>query len=77
MPSFGPVLEPLQGVVDGFNTVFKTSKPYVAGSTRVWLNGVLTTPSNDEGHIELGNRKILLKTAPETGDTLEVFYWPS
>lgn len=71
-----PIIEVPIGSIDGSNTIFLTRYKYVPGSTHVFLNGILTTPGSDEGHVELGGKKIQFLTAPKEGDRVEVIYYP-
>lgn len=51
-----------------------TSASYVAGSVRVFRNGLLLEPSLVDGWTELGNKKILLKEAPKDTDIMQAYY---
>jgi hypothetical protein len=68
------------GTVDGINTVFTVSLPYVTGSTAVWLNGVLLRKDLDDGWTESdpSTGEITLKEAPLSSgpcpDVLQVFF---
>ena len=75
-----PRFEVPSGVIDGVNTVFTVSVPYISGTTAVWLNGVLLEPSLVDGWIESNpaTGEITLKEPPQaTGpcpDVLQVFF---
>jgi hypothetical protein len=75
-----PRFEVPSGTIDGANTVFTVSLPYVVGSTAVWLNGVLLRRDLDDGWTESNpaTGEITLNEAPlATGpcpDTLQVFF---
>jgi len=72
-----PVIRVLSGVFNGVNTVFVTPSAYLAGSVQVWRNGVLLRADADDGWVELGHRRIAMKTAPVAGDTLAAYYVPN
>lgn len=69
-----PVFEPLSGVIDGNNKHFMTSTSYVAGSVRIFRNGMLLEGSMVDGWTELGSKKILLKEAPKDTDIMQAYY---
>lgn len=68
------------GSIDGVNTVFYVSQPYVVGSTAVFLNGVLMERTLDDGWDETdpSTGEITLKEAPRSSgacpDVIQVFY---
>jgi hypothetical protein len=72
-----------QGLIDGVNTIFSTSVPYVAGSTAYILNGRIHNkalargPENDYGYIELSADAgtIQVDIPPETDDVVQIFFW--
>lgn len=72
-----------QGLIDGVNTVFTTSEPYVAGSTAYIYNGRIHSstlargPDNAFGYIELDPDagSIQVDIPPEEGDVVQIFYW--
>lgn len=70
----------LTGVVDGVNTVFVTTFPFVFGTVFVYLNGRLKDPVLDDGFIVTFPNTVTLKQAPLAGpsgpDTVEVEYRP-
>ena len=72
-----PVIEPADGIVNGTNTIFRTSRCYIPGSLRVFLNGILIRRDLDDGWAELGDRKVELNEAPNTGDVVQLYYVPS
>jgi hypothetical protein len=77
-----PIIELLQGPVNGSNLLFRTSVDYVPGSTQVFLNGVVWTQHLENGWDELGGRTIRMKEAPRADpppsnpDVLSVYYLP-
>jgi len=74
MPS--PRFEIPVGAIDGSNTVFTVSRAYSAGSTAVFLNGILQERSYDDGWYEtnpLGGI-VTLKEAPQLADTVQIFF---
>jgi len=74
-----PKIEVPSGVIDGVNTLFITSEPYVAGQLYVFLNGLLQRRDYDDGWIETNpaTGAVTLKEAPQTTDVLQVYYIPS
>ncbi len=67
-----PVKEAAIGTVDGVNTDFDTGAAYEPGSVVAFLNGQARP-----GHqTELGGTAFRLEFAPETGDTVAVYYVP-
>ena len=70
----GPIFRKLDGVPNGYLTLFETPTDYVAGSVQIFLNGILLEKGLDNGWSEGGGRKILMKVAPLAGDTLQAFY---
>jgi len=71
-----PTFEVPTGAINGTNTVFITSVAYKAGSTAVFVNGLLRVGSDDDGWVETDSTTgtITLTTAPLTGDIVQVFY---
>lgn len=69
-----PRIENLVGAINGVNREYTTSLAYKDGSVRVWINGAVLDPGLNDGFVELGNNKIRMKVAPETGDVLRVYY---
>lgn len=74
MPS--PRFEVPVGAIDGSNTVFAVSKAYSAGSTAVFLNGILQERSYEDGWVETDPNAgvVTLKEAPRLADTVQIFY---
>ena len=64
----------LIGAHDGINTVFQTTEPFVAGSTRVYLNGVRQFKGLTADYQELTDTTIGLSSAPEADDRLIIDY---
>jgi hypothetical protein len=69
-----PVFETPTEPINGTNTIYTTQAPYVAKSTRVWLNGLLQRKDLIDGWVELGGKKVQMQEAPETGDVLQIYY---
>lgn len=75
-----PRFEVPSGAVDGVNTVFTVSQPYQPGSTAVFLNGLLTERTLDDGWTETdpSGGVVTLKEAPKGSgdcpDVVQVFY---
>ena len=64
------------GVIDGTNTTFTISRPYVPGSVRLFWDGLIRLENNDDGIIETDPTTgiVDLREAPIVGDTLKIFY---
>jgi hypothetical protein len=68
------------GIINGVNTVFSVSVPYVAGSTAVWINGALMERALDDGWLESNpaTGEVTLKEAPRGSgacpDVIQVFF---
>lgn len=71
-----PIIEKLSGVTNGFNTIFETSRGYVAGSVRVFVNGIVNEGSLVDGWKELGNKRIAMNEVPRPTDILQAYYIP-
>lgn len=75
-----PRFEVPSGTVDGANTTFFVSMPYLPGTTAVFLNGLLTERSLDDGWFETdpASGEVTLKEAPKSigdcPDVIQVFY---
>jgi hypothetical protein len=69
-----PVIELLDGVIDGNNKLFLTSANYITGSVRVFRNGALLEASLVDGWTELGGKRVLLKEAPKDTDIMQAYY---
>jgi len=68
------ILEDAIGDIDGVNTNFSTSKIYIKGSLKVFINGMLRKSDWDDGWYELGGKDFKLKEPPLPGDTVSVIY---
>jgi len=64
--------ETLSGTIDGSNKVFTTTKKFVLGSTRVYLNGLKNRLNTD--YVESDENEITMDEAPRTGDSLCIDY---
>ena len=69
-----PLIEPLQGIVNGSNVNFQTSRLYVPGSTQVWLDGQMLRSDYADGWTEQGGTNIRFKAAPLTGSVPQIYY---
>lgn len=69
-----PIIEPMLGSVNGINTLFRTSAPYVPGTIIVFLNGQAKSGFLDDGWVELGGDKVRLLEAPLTDDVVSAYY---
>lgn len=72
-----PVILPATGATNGVNTIFYTQTGYVAGSLRVFLNGVLQRKDFTDGWVELGDGKFEMNIPPEVGDVVSAYYFPA
>jgi hypothetical protein len=71
-----PQLDDVTDQVDGATVVFETGQAYIAGSTQVYINGVLNQrDSLEDGLIELGGKQVQLRYLPRIGDTVHLYYW--
>ncbi|MGI4850633.1 MAG: hypothetical protein ACRYGR_01655 [Janthinobacterium lividum] len=64
----------LVGVIDGKNTVFRTSNAMVPGTVGVFLNGLSLDPGLETGWYLQSDRLIKFREAPLVGDTVSVDY---
>lgn len=62
------------GDIDGINTVFVTANNFVAGSTRVFYNGIRITLGSGKAYTESATNQITLSFAPQSGDELILDY---
>lgn len=75
-----PRFEVPAGAIDGVNTVFTVSVPYKAGTTAVFLNGLLLRADLDDGWTETDPAagEVTLKEAPraigDCPDVVQVFF---
>lgn len=71
-----PYFEVPIGAINGVNTLFTTSVAYKAGSTAVFVNGMLRVGSDDDGWSETDPNagEVTLVTAPLTGDKVQIFF---
>ena len=69
-----PVIEKLSGTANGFNTIFETSRGYIAGSVRVFINGIVGEGSLTDGWKELGGKRIAMNEPPRPTDILQAYY---
>lgn len=71
-----PRIESPTGAVNGVNKIYYVSADYVPGTVRVFINGQVKAPELEDGHTELGGRKINIKEAPRIGDVVRIYYIP-
>lgn len=71
-----PRFEVPSGAINGANTVYTVSVPYIMGSTAVFLNGMLMRPDYDDGWIETdpAGGQVTLKVAPQVLDVVQIFF---
>ena len=53
------------GAIDGVNTTFTTTRPYVAGTLMVFVNGILQAPTDD--YAESPPTVFTMVSAPSSG----------
>lgn len=51
------------GTIDGVNMLFTTSRPYIAGTLMVYLNGLLLSPGAD--YTETGGTTFTMTAPPQ------------
>jgi len=68
------VSETPAGVIDGANVTFSTAFSFVAGQTRVFLNGQRLKIGVSFDYVELTTSSVLLAVAPKTDDHLVIDY---
>lgn len=64
----------LVGIIDGKNTVFRTSNAMMPGTVAVFLNGLSLDPGLETGWYLQSDRLIKFREAPLAGDTVSVDY---
>ena len=68
--------ESAEGVCDGRNRVFRTRQPYFGKTLHVFLNGMLQLAAANDGWVELGTDRFLMKEPPLIDDVVAVCYLP-
>lgn len=58
------------GTIGGGNVVFTLAHNYIAGSTKVYLNGLRQRPGVSNDYIETGSNIITFNNAPIAGDEI-------
>ena len=71
-----PRFEVPSGAINGANTVFTVSVPYLMGSTAVFVNGMLMRADYDDGWLETDPSagQVTLKVAPLALDVVQIFF---
>jgi hypothetical protein len=64
----------LIGICNGSNTVFETTEPFIAGTTRVYVNGIRQFKGITADYQELDQNSIEFTIAPESDDRLIIDY---
>lgn len=60
---------------NGILTVFNTPEEYIAGSLRLFWNGIAVNPDDDRyGWAETGSNEITTVNPPRAGTVLQAFY---
>lgn len=62
------------GTKNSINKTFILSSNYIAGSTRVYINGIRLTPGAEYDYVEGGTNQITFTNAPDPGDLIVVDY---
>jgi hypothetical protein len=62
------------GTKNSTNKTFILSSNYIAGSTRVYMNGIRLTPGAEYDYVEAGTNQITFANAPDPGDLIVVDY---
>lgn len=70
------VVEPGIGTPNGIRTLFRTSSPYLVGSVRMFVNGLLMSKDLEDGWSELGDRKVQTKLVLDPSDIVQFYYIP-
>jgi hypothetical protein len=73
VPNPGEVVEVPAGAVDGANFTFTTSRPYIAGSVSVYLNGLLMSRDSWQ-ELPSPSSTVTLLAAPLAADVVQVSY---
>ena len=71
-----PITEHADGLADGGNRAFSTSRPYRPGTLVVFLNEIALHREGEDGWDETGPCIFRMKEAPRVGDSLSVYYLP-
>lgn len=69
-----PRIEDAFGPINGANKRFETTGSYLAGSLRVWVNGILLHSGFEDGFTEGGGKTFHMKEAPLSESTVRVYY---
>lgn len=64
----------ITGVKDSSNKVFTLANSFIAGTTRVFVNGIRLTPGASYDYTEANNNQIVFTNAPDLGDLITVDY---
>jgi len=63
------------GAIDGFNRDFRTHTPFVSGTPRAVVNGLIYNQEDEQfGLVELSGDEVRLNVAPKTGFNVQFFY---
>jgi hypothetical protein len=64
----------ITGTINSTNKVFTLSNNFIAGTTRVYVNGIRLTPGASYDYTEANNNQIVFTNAPDPGDLITVDY---
>lgn len=56
--------------------MFAVPEPYIPGSLRVFLNGLVLRSDFTDGFTESGTTQFTMNEPPQAGDVLYVYYLP-
>jgi hypothetical protein len=62
------------GTKNSVNKTFVLSANYIAGTTKVYMNGIRLTPGAEYDYVEAGTNQITFTNAPDPGDLIVVDY---
>lgn len=62
------------GAVNGSNAAFTTTRPYVSGTLKAYVNGLLQAPGTHVTEVSPAAGTYTLDVAPDTGDIVRVSY---
>jgi hypothetical protein len=62
------------GLVDDFNTSFYTAHGFIAGTTRLYLNGVRQLRGAGNDYVEVGSSQVMFNFIPRYGQVVIDYY---
>lgn len=67
-------MEDAIGETNDLNDLFETTIPYIQGSLKVFLNGVLARRQDQDGWAEVPPKKFRMHEVPKSQDKIRVVY---